>query len=223
LPAETRLYDDLINAIVDQRLRPGTRLNEVYLAKTYGVARPRVRRVLNELAGNNIIEFKLNLGAFISRPSPEEARSVYQARRFLEAGVVEMIATSPSGRPFDRLREFVAAEKKAFRRPKPGVHRLSSEFHVVLAEMAGNQVVKEMLVRLIYRCCLIQSLYMTPAGPPCLVHDHEELIEHLAGGNVRAALRVHNRHFDHIESSLMLDATRRELGEMGTMYSELAI
>ena len=28
-----------------------------------------------------------------------------------------------------------------------------------------------------HRCCLIQSLYMTPAGAPCLVHDHEELIQ----------------------------------------------
>jgi DNA-binding GntR family transcriptional regulator len=105
----------------------------------------------------------------------------------------------------------------------PGVHRLSGEFHVVLADVAGNDVVKEILVRLIHRCCLIQSLYMTPAGPPCLVHDHEELIDHLAAGNVRDALRVHNRHFDQIESSLLLDTTQDEGGEVSMMYSELTI
>jgi hypothetical protein len=62
---------------------------------------------------------------------------------------------------------------------------------------------------------------MTQAGPPCLVHDHEELIDHLAAGNARSALRVHNRHFDQIESSLLLDASHDEVAEVSTMYSEL--
>jgi DNA-binding GntR family transcriptional regulator len=223
LPGEARLYEHLIGAVVDQRLHAGTRLNEAQLAKAYGLARPRVRRVLNRLAANNIVEFRLNRGAFVRRPSPEEARNVYQARRFLEAGVVEAIARSPSGREFKRLREFVAREKQAYLQPTPGVHRLSSEFHIILAEVAGNQVIKEILVRLVHRCCLIQSLYLTPAGPPCLVHDHEELIDQLSRGNVRQALQVHNRHFDQIESSLLLEAQRDELGEMAAVLSELAI
>jgi DNA-binding GntR family transcriptional regulator len=88
--------------------------------------------------------------------------------------------------------------------------------------VARNRAIYEIVVRLIHRCCLIQSLYMTPPGPPCLVHDHEELIEHPVGGNAREALRVHNRHFDQIESSLMLEETRDKLSQMGTMFSALA-
>jgi hypothetical protein len=80
LPAEALLYDDLVGAIVDQRLRAGTRLNEANLAKAYGLTRPRVRSVLNKLATNNIIEIKLNLGAFVRRPSPEEARPRQEMR-----------------------------------------------------------------------------------------------------------------------------------------------
>jgi DNA-binding GntR family transcriptional regulator len=223
LPAEARMYDDLILAVIDQRLRPGTRLNEVHFAKSYGLARPRVRRVLNRLAENSIVDFRLNLGAFIRRPSPEEARSVYQARRFLESGIVETIASRPAGRDLSRLRAFVSKESAAYRNPKPGVHRLSSEFHVLLAEVADNQVVKEMLVGLIHRCCLIQALYMTQAGAPCLVHDHDELIQHLEAGNVRAALRVHHRHFDHIEASLRLEREPDTLLETGSAFSELAV
>jgi DNA-binding GntR family transcriptional regulator len=222
-PTEAQLYEDLIGAIVDQRLRAGTRLNEMHLAKAYDLARPRVRRVLNRLATNHIVEIKLNLGAFIRRPSPDEARAVYEARRFLEAGVIQAIAKKPAGRDFKPLRELVAQERKAYIQPKPGVHRLSSEFHVILAEVAGNQIMKDILVRLVHQCCLIQSLYLTPAGPPCLVHDHEELIECLARGDVRQALKIHNRHFDQIEGSLMLDTYRGELGGISATFSELAI
>ena len=217
------MYDDLILAVIDQRLRPGTRLNEVHFAKAYGLARPRVRRVLSRLEENNIVDFRLNLGAFIRRPSPDEARSVYQARRFLETGIVKSIAGNPKQRDLDRLRAFVLREKDAYVHPKPGVHRLSSEFHVLLADVANNFVVKEILVGLIHRCCLIQSLYMTSAGAPCLIHDHEELIDHLAASNVHAALRVHHRHFDHIEASLQLEAQPDVMPEMGSVVSSLAM
>jgi DNA-binding GntR family transcriptional regulator len=220
--AEGRLYDDLIGAIVDQRLRAGTRLNEMQLAKAYRLARPRVRSALNRLAANNIVEIKLNLGAFIRRPSPSEAKAVYEARRFLEAGVIQTIARRPANRDLKRLRDLVALEKKAYVQPKPGVHRLSSEFHVILADAAGNPVMKDILVRLIHQCCLIQSLYLTAAGPPCLTHDHEELIECLARGSLRQALRIHNRHFDQIEGSLMLEAYRGELDGVSAAFSEFA-
>jgi DNA-binding GntR family transcriptional regulator len=221
-PAELRLYDDLVGAIVDQRLPAGTRLNEANLAKAYKVARPRVRAVLSRLADNNIIELKLNFGAFVRRPSTEEARNVYQTRRFLEAGIIQSIAEEPNSYNLARLRELVVAEKRAYRDPKPGVHRLSSEFHIFLAEVIGNQVLRKILVQLIHHCCLIQSLYMTAAGPPCLVHDHEELIDHLANGNVSKALRVHNRHFDHIEKSLMLDGQTTDRVDLPAL-SELAV
>lgn len=222
LPAEVRLHQDLVGAIIDQRLPAGTRLNEANLAKAYRLARPRVRSILSRLAANNIIELKLNFGAFVRRPSPEEARNVYQARRFLEAGVIQSIAENPAGYNRARLRELVAAEKRAYRNPKPGLHRLSSEFHIILAEVTGNQVLRKILTQLIHHCCLIQSLYLTPAGPPCLVHDHEELINYLANGDVSKALRVHNRHFDQIEKSLMLDRPNERVGDLNAV-SELAL
>jgi len=119
LPAEVRLYDDLVGAIIDQRLPAGTRLNEANLAKAYRLARPRVRSVLSRLAANNIIELKLNFGAFVRRPSQEEARNVYQTRRFLEAGVIQSIAEDPPAYNLTRLRELVVAERRAYRHPKP--------------------------------------------------------------------------------------------------------
>jgi DNA-binding GntR family transcriptional regulator len=222
LPGEVRLYQDLVGAIIDQRLPAGTRLNEANLAKAYRLTRPRVRTVLSRLTANNIIELRLNFGAFVRRPSPEEARNVYQVRRFLEAGVIQAIAENPTGYNLERLRELVAVEKRAYRNPKPGLHRLSSEFHIILAEVTGNKVLQEILTKLIHHCCLIQSLYMTPAGPPCLVHNHEDLINCLANGDVSRALRVHNRHFDQIEKSLMVDGRNDHAGDLGTV-SELAV
>jgi DNA-binding GntR family transcriptional regulator len=62
---------------------------------------------------------------------------------------------------------------------------------------------------------------MTPAGPRCLVHDHEDLLNYLADGDVSKALRAHNRHFDQIEKSLMLDGRSDRAGDLSAV-SELA-
>jgi len=64
-------------------------------------------------------------------------------------------------------------------------------------------------------------LYTTLAGPPCLVNDHEDLVNYLADGDVSKALRVHNRHFDQIEKSLMLDGRSDRAGDLSAV-SELA-
>ena len=125
------------------------------------------------LAANNIIELKFSFGALVRRPSPEDARNVYQARRFLEAGVIQSIAEDPEA--YNLWRDYAnsCCREESLSQSKTSS---SSEFHIIVAEVIGNQAFREILVRLIHHCCLIQSFYVPPAGQPCLVHDHEELI-----------------------------------------------
>jgi hypothetical protein len=71
---------------------------------------------------------------------------------------------------------------------------------------------------------LPHSIVVHDAGRPTLpCPQPRELIERLAGGKVRKALRVYNRHFHQIELSLMLDETHDKLSQMDTMLSALAM
>lgn len=208
LPAEARLYQRIVDAIMAKALRPGDKLTEAELGDRAGLNRMRVRRVLARLAAENLVDRQLNRGAFVSRPSTEEARQLYQARRMLEVGIVRALAVASPRPDLARLRAFVVEERRAYDEHRAGLMRLSADFHILLAELLGNRVALELLKPLVLRACLIQALYERHAGPPCLVAEHAALIARLAARDPDGAERALQAHFDHIMTGLDLDPGR---------------
>ncbi len=59
LPAEDRrVFDAILKAVFEQRIRPGTKLGEESLAQVFGVSRGRVRRVLLSLSHHNVVDLR---------------------------------------------------------------------------------------------------------------------------------------------------------------------
>jgi DNA-binding GntR family transcriptional regulator len=100
-----------LDAIIDKTLRPGQHLNEVKLAATYSVPRSRVRRVLERLRDEAVVEIELNRGAFISRPTIAEARDVFEARKNLEMIIVRLACERATPADIARLRDYLLAER----------------------------------------------------------------------------------------------------------------
>src|SRR6056297_1653092 len=77
------VYTGVEQAILEQRLPPGTRLAETDLAEFYAVSRNIVRSGLQALAHSHLVTLRPYRGASVANPSPPEARQVFQAREFL--------------------------------------------------------------------------------------------------------------------------------------------
>jgi DNA-binding GntR family transcriptional regulator len=205
-PIEDELYQIITGAIVSKQLRPGGRLKEAALAKQFGVSRARVRRVLQRLAELDFVEFRLNHGAQIRRPRPDEARAVFATRRLLEAEAVRETVKRATAKDFARLRKFVAGENRAFRAKDSTVAMLSSQFHILLGELCGNAVLARILNQLVHRSVLIQSLYHRQNQPtPCLVHEHVQVVDLMEQGDVNDAIKAMLHHLDHLEETLDYD------------------
>lgn len=208
-PAEDLLYERIVDAIIDKSLRPGQHLNEVKLAASFSVPRSRVRRVLERLRDEDIVELQLHRGAFISRPTVEEALNVFEARRYLEAGIAELACARATPADIERLRDHLTLQRDVFDNLRPEMNRVAGEFHVLLAGIAGNAVLSRMLNLLIRRVCLIQSLYEQRSGVLCLVHEHERLVDLIAANDREGAADEARHHCDHILESLDLTERRR--------------
>src|SRR5689334_18708529 len=87
--ADERVRRELFDAIIDHRIPPGTPLPEDTLAGAFGVSRTVVRKALLTLGHEKLVELRPNRGAVVARPTVEEARAVFEARRVLEAAIVE--------------------------------------------------------------------------------------------------------------------------------------
>jgi DNA-binding GntR family transcriptional regulator len=115
--SDEEIYQGLIQAIVDQRLLPGTKLVEDKLGQVFGVSRTRIRQVLIRLAQEQIVTLQPNKGASIVEPSVEEAREVFEARNVVEAVLVRRFMTQQPAavqkRTLAALTECIEAEEAA--------------------------------------------------------------------------------------------------------------
>ena len=132
--------DKILGAIWEHRLPPGTKLVEEKLAAVFGVSRTKIRLALARLSHDGILTIEPNRGTFVSSPTVEQARQVFDARRLLEPALMrELCNTGVRREQLQRLRKNIALETESrTRNDRRTTIRLSGEFHVLLAELGQN-------------------------------------------------------------------------------------
>ncbi|MBL8483399.1 MAG: GntR family transcriptional regulator [Rhodocyclaceae bacterium] len=197
---------------MSQRLPPGTRLAEAELCELYQVSRTTVRRALLRLAHDHILELRPNRGAVVASPAPAEAREVFAARRLLERQIVPAVMRNATPADLTRLRQSIAAEHQACHAgDRANWIRLSGEFHLILAELAGNRVLLGFMTELVTRCSLIIALYDSPGSPMCENDEHQRLVSLIEQGLQDEATDLMERHLLKIEARLRLAERTQKL------------
>ncbi len=203
--ADDAIAERITSAIVEHRLPPGTKLGEDRLAAAFGVSRTRVRQVLFRLAAEKVVVQRPNRGAFVAQPSAREAREVFDARRELERVVIGRLARTASPGQVAQLRAHLGRELSAQAAgDSRGAIKLSGEFHVLIAQMAGNAVLAEMLGELVARSSLIVAVFGSPGAPNCSTDDHAALVDALRRRDARSAEQLMSAHLARIEGNLVL-------------------
>lgn len=206
--AEDLVYDRIVDALIDKRLRPGERLNEAKLAAAFDTPRSRVRRALNRLTSEKLVRFEMHRGAFVALPSVQEAYNVFEARLHIEAAVVRIACERINAEGIATLRQHLEIEHQEFEHNRPSVNRISGDFHLLLAELTGNDEMAAIVRPIIRRFCIIQSLYERTSGVLCLTHEHSHLVDLIEAGDADAAADEMMSHCRHIFYSLDLSEQR---------------
>jgi DNA-binding GntR family transcriptional regulator len=202
----------VVNAVMSHRLPPGTRLGEADFCELYQVSRTTVRKALQRLAHDRIIELRPNRGAVIASPSPQEARDIFAARRALEREIVPLVVKNASPASLRAIRAALEAEEAARHGgDRASWIRLGGEFHLLLAELSGNAVLHRFMGELVSRCSLIIALYETPGAPMCGNDEHGDLLALIEQGKVAQAVDLIEHHLLEIESRLHLGEADRKV------------
>jgi len=205
-PSTTRtIADALTRAIVEHRLQPGTKLAEQKLADHFGVSRTLVRQALFQLVQKHLVKMEPARGAFVAAPTVEEARQVFRVRRLLEAEMVREFLRTMTPAKLKALRDHVAQEKAAMAGDASERQQLLGDFHVRMAELAGNGVLAQILRDLVSRSSLITLMYQRDSFPPHSQEEHVDLIKALAAKDEKRAVKLMEDHLLHVEESLAFD------------------
>ena len=200
------VYAHIFNSIVDQRLPPGTKLNEVMLAEIFNVGRRHIVQVLHRLAYDSLITLHRNRGAFVAMPGKEEAQAIFDARKVVEAEITRLVAQSATREKLVTLRRNVEAEAEC--RKSGQVReaiRLSGEFHILLGACAGNPILYAIVRQLVARTSLVVALYENQNTMMCWHDDHSIFLKLLEGNRINQAVALMRKHLAHVEESLDLD------------------
>ena len=213
------VYEQIWTAIIDHRLPPDTRLVEERLCEIFGLGRTRLRQVLQRLAHERVVTLMPNRGAVVAKPSVREAHEVFAAREVLEAGTVAGFIKSATRADCTRLHQHVTREHAAWRQgDRRAALKYSGEFHLIVAEVGGNQVLTGMLRDLVSRSSLIIAVYQVPGAPCCPPEEHRELARALERRQSRAVgLMV--RHLERVRADLRLEEVPEKRVDLRSVFS----
>lgn len=210
--ATQRIVESITAAIVERRLMPGTKLAEQKIADIFKVSRTLVRQALNQLSRDKLVTLEPARGAFVARPSVEEARQVFEVRNMLETVMVRRLAAVITPQQVAQLRDHLKREQAAVQRTDvSGRTRLLADFHVVLARLLGNEVLAQMLQDLVSRSSLISLMYQSAHSAEHSFEEHVAIVDALERGDARAAVRLMESHLDNVERNLRLDRRMPDL------------
>ncbi|MCP5081675.1 MAG: GntR family transcriptional regulator [Alphaproteobacteria bacterium] len=218
---EEVIVDRIYQAVIEQRLPPGTKLSESALCKAFNVGRMRIRRSLLLLASRNIVDLQSNRGAYVSSPTSAEAREVFEARRCIEPNVARAAVERATAADIETLEEHLGWESAAHRQgDRQQVIRLSGEFHVKLAEVARNHIMHRMVKELVTRTSLIIGLFGAPGTANCHDDEHADIISALKQRDQDQVAQIMTHHLQHIETQIDLTARRNAGVDLTNVFSD---
>ena len=208
-PSTQQIVEKVWLSIAERRLRPGVQLKEEQLAGIFAVSRARIRQALTVLERDGLVTIVPNRGAFVSKPSVEEARDVFFVRRTVERCIVERLCKSISKSDLKRLRDHVTKERVANAQDiTTDIIKLSGGFHLLLAETVGSDFLFTTMRDLIARSSLITAVYRNTNRFNCGPDEHAEIVDAIAANDAEKAVHLMAHHLDHVESELDLTEIR---------------
>jgi DNA-binding GntR family transcriptional regulator len=218
------VYDAILTAILEGKLKAGTKLAENPLAEIFGVSRERIRKVLHRLGAERRLEMIPNRGARVPRPTLEDVRSVYEAHRVLEAGVLAQLIRILDDTLLSRLDTHLVAEREAAERlDRAASVRLSGAFHIHLVDALGNPDLSRFLRDLLSRSSVMVSVYEPATQSICAVDEHGAIVAALRARDVMRAIELSREHFIHVESRLRLDHEVPAMMDLASVFGRTSI
>jgi DNA-binding GntR family transcriptional regulator len=217
------IVQGILTAISQKRLKPGAKLGEDSLARAFGAARIHVRQALAHLASRKVVTQFPNRGAFISRPTWEEAREIFAARRVIEAAAVSAAVDRLDDDGMAALRDHMAREAAHDRDDRWASLSLTADFHILVARLAGNAVLLEIARELMLRTSLAIATFETPGSVDCSPDAHPDIGALILSRNKPAALDAMAHHLDEIERRITPDETRADPDDLVVIFREIGV
>ncbi|QNH01490.1 GntR family transcriptional regulator [Pseudomonas sediminis] len=185
------VYQSIYAAILEKRLLPTAKLDKGTLGRIFGVSEWTIQRALTKLAEEGAVTIEPRQVARVSRPSERQARQVLEARLLVEAEVIRQLGQHLADSPLHALHALVENQQRCLATGDgAGLIEQACQFHLKLAELAGNNLLLEFLRSLLSRSALNIALSRGAVYSARTCEEHLALITALEAGDISCATQL---------------------------------
>jgi len=169
----------------------------------FGASRSQIRRTLTQLSHEQVVILRTHQRPKIAIAAPEQTRQILHARRLTEIMLIELTCQQqPAG--LEALRELIEKQRRFRALGQHGAAiRLSGEFHLQLAKLAGNAPLAHFLGSLVPMTSLALAQCRQQTNRDTTVQTHTTIVDAVERNDVNAAVRLMNRHLSDLEQQLL--------------------
>jgi DNA-binding GntR family transcriptional regulator len=201
--APRALYEEVAEIIrqriFSRELEPGSWIDELQIAKAYGISRTPLREALKVLAAEGLVTMKVRRGAYVTEVSEKDLRDVYHLLSLLESDAAAVVAATASPADLKRLQS-LHAELEAAGKPGKEKHdkffAVNEAFHMCLLELSQNKWRDQMVadLRKVMKLNRHNSLFKTGRITESLA-EHQAIMAALSAKDPVATAARMREHF----------------------------
>ena len=197
------LYEEvaelLRQRIFSRELAAGSWIDELKIAKDYGISRTPLREALKVLATEGLITMKVRRGAYVTEVSEQDLTEVYHLLSLLEsdaAGVVAAKATEAQLGELKALHQQLEAAARPGKTDREKFFEINERFHMTLLHIANNRWRDQMVadLRKVMKLNRHHSLFKTGRLDDSLT-EHRAIVAALTARDAAAATQCMKAHF----------------------------
>ena len=186
------IVEDLEQKIISRTLRPGQRIIEEALCRTFGVSRSPVREAFQILESRGFVAREPRKGISVVKITPQEAEDIYRIRASLD-GLATALAVGK--RTPDFMKKLRKMHEQMIRAAEKGnetaYQNLNQKFHDLIITTCGNP----RLIQLIENFDKQTMRYRlaVASGPGWMTNSmrlHTAIVDAVEAGDAKAAERI---------------------------------
>ena len=183
--------------IYSRELQPGSWIDEMKMAESFGISRTPLREALKVLAAEGLVTMKVRRGAYVTEVSEKDLRDVYHLLALLESDAAAVVAQNCSDCQLQELvnihEQLESAVNDANR-----FFQINEQFHLQLLTLCGNRFLLQTVtdLRKVMKLNRHMSLFKQGRIQDSL-QEHQALMRQLLDRNPEGARQAMHAHFDH--------------------------
>lgn len=203
MTASARIVRALEDDILNERLKPGMRLDEQAMAQRFKVSRTPVREALRYLASAGLVELRRNHGAVVKALTITDLIEMFQVMAELEGLSARLSARRMSPQELDEMRKH---NDECAALAKAGDHEAffiaNNLFHEVIFRGSHNKFLQVESRKLRNRVNVYRRhITFQPRRMQRTVVEHGRIIDAIQTGDEEAADRLMREHVDLLAGS----------------------